>query len=491
MTIFRRLSWLSLFIAFSFLYGQSSINELKSFIQNKAQTSLLQNAQWGLYAFYTDNGQVVIDYQSQLALAPASCLKVITTGVALKILGSNYTFTTQLLSDGFLQPSGQLNGNIFIKGSGDPTLGSNTVPGSLSLDELMANWTQALQQKGIKVITGNIIADATLFDAHPIPDNWLWVDIGNYYGASSPALSINDNLYYLIFQPAQKVGQPATILGTLPPVPGLVFENHVLTGPAGSGDNAYIYCAPGQFTARVFGTIPAQSDSFKIKGALPDPALFAAQYFLNYLQNHGIQVRGRAQTLKTALKNQRLLLLTETHSPPLKRIIEQINKRSINLYCELLLKALSVNQGGNGSTTHGTEVLQQTLKQMNVNIDGLHLSDGSGLAPTNAITPRTFAEFLNTMRKDSSFTDFFNSLSIAGNPKDIGYFKNWGVGTRLQNNARIKSGLIEGVRSHVGYVNDRKGRLLVFAFLANRFSGRVKQIDQIHEALLIKLSNLP
>ncbi|WP_081475137.1 D-alanyl-D-alanine carboxypeptidase/D-alanyl-D-alanine endopeptidase [Caldithrix abyssi] len=489
MRIFNRLFWLPLLVL-SLVQSQSADFNFQRYIQTQETTGLLKNAQWSLYAIYADSKKPVIEHNIRFALAPASCLKLITTGAALKILGADYTFKTCVLTDGFIAPNGQIKGNIILKGGGDPTLGSAVVPGSLPLDSLFLSWVQALKQKGIRRIEGDIIADATLFDPHPIPDNWAWVDMGNYYGASSPALSIHDNLYYLIFKPSRTVGQPAAILATRPYISGLSFENHVLTGPAGSGDNAYIYCAPQQFKARVFGTVPAGVDSFTIKGSIPDPALFAAQYFLTFLQKNGINVTGKALTLKKPARTRRQILLAETTSPPLKKIIEQINKRSINLYCEMLVKAISIERGGNGNTKHGLNVIKKTLEDLKVNTEGLHLSDGSGLSRTNAITVRTMVEFLNAMRHDEQFTDYLHSLSLAGDPNDVGYFKKWGVGTKLAKNARLKSGLIESVRSHSGYLRDSSGRWIIFSFIANNFDGHFSAIDRIHESLLIQLSNL-
>jgi len=482
--------WLTVIVLFTIFASFSQVKsaDFKRLIQQYKNSKALENSQWALLAIDADNGQIIIDHQSKFALAPASCQKLITTGVALKLLGADFRFKTQILADGKITRDGMLNGNLIIKGNGDPTLGSNIVKGSLPLDSLMLSWLQDIKQKGVRTITGNIIADLSLFEPKPVPDDWMWVDLGNYYGASSPALTIHDNLYYLIFRPGIKEAEPTQILGTRPVIPGLIFENHVLTGAKGSGDNAYIFCAPGQFKASVFGTIPAGVDSFKIKGSIPDPALFAVQRFLTILMNNGITVKGKAVTTTSPVPSDNQILLTESISPPLKDIIEQTNKRSINLYCELLVKTLSVVRNGKGNTSQGLEIIEQTLKEMGVNTNGLHLSDGSGLAPTNAITPRAMVEFLNAMRNETCFEDYLNSISLAGDPNDVGYFKKWGLGTPLARNARIKSGLIEGVRSHSGYLKDQNGHWIIFSFIANHFKGHYTQIDKIHEKLLILLS---
>ena len=181
--------------------GDSVDKKIAALIHNYQKQPYLKHAQWSLSAIYIDDGSPIIDYQSEQSLAPASGLKLFTSSEALDILGEDFTCDTKLFYDGIFK-SGTLNGNIYIVGGGDPTLGSDQVDGSLSLDSLMDTWVVAIQSKGISKINGSIIADPLLFDEMTVPDNWNWIDIGNYYGAGVSALNINDNLYHLVFKPA-------------------------------------------------------------------------------------------------------------------------------------------------------------------------------------------------------------------------------------------------------------------------------------------------
>ncbi len=464
-----------------------SLKRIQNIITQAEHDTLLANAQWSLYAVYLKSGKVLIDHHSQFALAPASGQKILTTGTALMKLGKNFRFTTRLFYEGTVD-HGTLQGNVYLVGGGDPTLGSDQVPGSPGLDSLMSQWLTAFRQAGIRRINGTIFGDDLLFADRTIPDNWVWVDMGNYYGASSPALTIQNNYYRLIFAPGKHKGDPTEILGTEPPIPGLTFVNQVKTGAKGSGDNGYIYCAPGQFNAYVTGTVPAGPNRFAIKGAIPAPTLFAAQYLRRYLIAHGIAVAQPARRLTVPKDYSHATLLLKHLSPPLKDIVYQTNKRSINLYCELLAKQLSMQSGGPGTTKDGVRIIKQNLIAMGVPVEGLHLSDGSGLSRTNTVTTRLMVAYLRQMSKQPCFNTFYNSLAVTGDPNDIGYFKNWGKGTPLAFNAHMKSGLIERVRSHSGYLKDRSGRWIVFSFIVNNFDGSYKLVDKIHEHLLIELS---
>ena len=175
---------------------------------------------------------------------PASNLKLLTTAVALDMLGGDYQINTDLEYDGQINSKGELNGNLYIRGEGDPTLGSSEMEGVARYDSLFRIWVEQIKAKGIIKITGNIIGDDSYFDYMPLPGGWAWDDIGNYYAAGTSGLCINENLYYLYFKPADSVGEKAEVIRTEPQLANLSFINHMKTGKKGSGDNGYIYAAP-------------------------------------------------------------------------------------------------------------------------------------------------------------------------------------------------------------------------------------------------------
>ena len=468
------------------LFGQNQ--QIDKLIKSNQSKENLKNATWSLYAEYVDNGQTIIDYQSRFTLTPASGLKLVTTAAALEILGEEYKCATQLYYDGSISSDGILKGNIYIHGGGDPTLGSDRIACSLPLDSLMMNWINAIKKTGIKKIEGSIIADDLLFDYKRTPDYWSWIDIGNYYGTGPCALSIHDNFYYLLFEPGKYAGQPAEVMGTEPEIPGLTFINHMKTGPRFSGDNGYIYAAPGQFEALLNGTVPAGQKVFKIKGAIPDPALFAAQQLHQDLINAGVSITDYPAKLKNHIDYNQAKLIHSTISPPLKDIVFIINKKSFNLYAEQLVKLISLSQNKTGSLENGLKIIENFLSENSISTDGLELFDGSGLSRSNLITTKTMVELLKFIANRPSFKSYYNSLAVAGDEDDEGSFNNFGNGTIIENNARIKSGFISNIRSHSGYVHNRSGRLIAFSFIANNYHGSTGTINKIHKDLIIKLA---
>ncbi len=479
-----------IFMNLFFISYSQNYSKIENDIKELKESDLLKHAQWSIFAEYIHTGDTIVSYHSDESLAPASGLKVFTTSTALNLLGEDYHFRTRLYYDGIVTDNGVLKGNIYIVGGGDPTLGSNLVAGSLPLDSLMLTWTQAVKKLNIKKVDGAIIADALLFDGKRVPDYWNWMDIGNYYGAGTSALTINDNLYYLYFHPSLIVGDKAEVIQTTPEIPGLHFINFITTGPEGSGDNGYIYCAPNQFTATLRGTVPAGVSSFSIKGSIPNPPLFAAQYFKKFLESSDINVTKDSRVLTEPVTYDNSKLITATISPSLKDIVYIINKKSDNLYAEQLLKTLGLKEKGIGSTEAGIEVIDTFLDSVGIPTDGFKIYDGCGLSRTDMITTQIMVKLLIFMTKQKVFNSFYNSLAVVGKEDDPGYFSNFGVNSLLQNNARLKSGLITGVRSFSGYLKDLDGRMIAFSMIINNHSGTSKQIDNIQKQILLDLASL-
>ncbi len=461
--------------------------EFKKLFQQYKKSDELLHAQWSIYAAYADNGKVIFANDEDESCAPASNMKLITTAAGLHYLGKDYRYTTEVYTSGRLN-DGVLDGNIIVRGGGDPTLGSSLIASSLPLHELMNQWVDSIAARGIKRITGSIIADDLAFEREPVPGNWFYADMGNYYGASAGGLCINDNLYNLIFTQGKDEATPPKVARTEPEIPGLNFDNQLRSGKKGSGDNAYIFAAPYQFNATIRGSIPMGDGEFTIRGSIPDPALFAAQFLKQSLLNRGITVNSEAQKTLTPIRYDRATLIATHFSPPLAAILEVINKRSFNLYAEQVLRTIAFVKQGKGSLSEGAKLVEAFLKELNVATGALMVEDGSGLSRINMISAKLMGDMLTGLSKKEYFKDYLSTISLAGDPSDIGFFKSFGKGTPVEMNARIKSGTIQQVKCHSGYVRDSKGRLIVFSFLANNHHGSSSAITGYHEKLVISLS---
>lgn len=432
-----------------------------------------------------ESGRLLASYDPERSLSPASNLKVLSTGSALVLLGPDYRFLTKLEYEGELSHDGQLDGNLCLRAFGDPTLGSPLLEGAMPLEALLERLRMAVQQAGIRRIGGDVIGDASAFGSAAAAGAWHWEDMGNYYGAGAWALNIHENLHFLHFRQQGQLGATPPIAGIEPEVPGLHMINEVRSAARGSGDNAYIFGAPYQFSRYVRGTIPVGSGIFTIKGSLPDPPLFAAQSLRQSLATVGILSAGASSRLKGGEKKPGQLLYTH-YSPLLSQIVMRANMESVNLYCEAMVKGIGWEKEQDGSTSAGLEVIRKYWEEQGLSWDGVYLSDGSGLSGTNAVTSLFLARFLRLMarQEEAVFRPFLESLPEAGRS---GSLKNTLKGTAAEGRLRAKSGTLERVRAYSGYATARDGRLLAFSVIASNYEGKGGDMRQKLERFLLEL----
>lgn len=350
-----------------------------------------------IYAIDVHTKKVLFDKGGEKSLVPASCMKIVATGAALHLLGPEMRFQTDLETDGTLDEEGTLHGNLIVQGGGDPCLGSDRIPLSLSWEKQIDAWVSAVAKLGIKRIEGIVVCDASKWEKAMAVPSWNWEDIGNYYGAGASALSFHENSYTLVFKPGKKEGDPAEILRLDPPQATLTLINEVKTGPVGSGDRACIYGAEFSPIQSVRGTVPAGVDEFSIKGAIPDPAKCCADLLAKGLESKGILIERRR------LMPQGRVLIHTTHSPPVKEIVFWTNQNSINLYAEHLLKKMGEVVNGEGSTSAGIKAVASFWRSKGIDLEGFHMADASGLSRQNCVTAKQMVGILLKM-KESEFS---------------------------------------------------------------------------------------
>jgi D-alanyl-D-alanine carboxypeptidase/D-alanyl-D-alanine-endopeptidase (penicillin-binding protein 4) len=414
-----------------------------------------------------ETGSPVFEYQQDKSLAPASIMKLITSSAALEVLGPDHMFTTSLYYTGSLNKSGKtLKGDIIVKGGGDPTLGSDNFKDHYG--DFMKNWVERIRSLGINRIDGSVISDDSYFDYMPVPSKWLWEDLGNYYGAGVYGLSVYDNTYEIHFRTSGD-GSVPVVTKVTPEISGFHLDNYLTA--SGSGDNGYIFSPPYSNSGWISGTIPVNQEDFVLKGSIPDPPLFLATILDSMLVSEGIEITGNPTTsrLGKGHYNEGLTLLYRTESPPLRDIIKVLNRESVNLYAETLLKEMGKDSGGNGSTSSGVDLINSFLDEIGISRNGMHLTDGSGLSPANAVNARGVAGLLLYMKnKSGHFEDFFESLPEGGKNGTLsGCFLDHVFDSRL----RAKSGSMTRVRGYAGYLNTLSDRELIFCIIINNFSG--------------------
>ncbi len=468
-----------LLFTFFFISLAYSQDALTKFVNH----SSLRTANISVYIKDMKTGRVVAEHRASRAAIPASTMKVITTATALELLGAGYTFETTLSYDGTLEPGGILNGNIYIVGSGDPTLGSSKMGDSGFLNK----WVNALRQAGIKKINGNIIGDDSRFDNEGSNSKWTWDDIGNYYAPGIWGIAYRDNTVAVTFQSGAPGSIPA-IIRQQPQVPGMTIDNYV-TSTKTTSDNAYFFGAPKSMNRVVRGEIPANRPSFVVRAELPNPALLLAQEFQAALTAEGIGISGGAFDQDMYQRGRMLAPVTRTtlythNSAPLSEIIKEANQKSNNFYTEQLFKSLSLSKHPIATNQRSIEIVRQFWREKGLDTTELFMEDGSGLSPANAVSARFFTELMEYMyRKSANREVFINSLAVAGKVGTLaGFLKN----TPLDGKLTGKSGTISRVRSYTGYITNN--REWAFAVLVNNSAVNSWQTLSIIEDFLKEIS---
>lgn len=454
-------------------------HEVNKLLRKVVAAPDFKTAGFAFFAMDMESGETIAMVNPDMALRPASTLKLLTTATALELLGPAHHFQTTLeLSK---------TGDLIIKGGGDPTLGSSYFPDSTGSD-FLDEWVYSIKLTGADTLA-RVIADASYFSPDMVPPAWSWQNMGQYYGAGPCGLSIYDNTYTLFFDTPDQVGESAIFNRVEPFIP-LEIENRV-SADSISWDNSYIFGAPYSNERLIQGTLPLGQVDFDVRGSMPDPAWVAASQLDSALNASGIFTTGESTTRRLMAKKGEAIpnkgrVIHTTTSPGLAEIITETNTHSVNLFAEHFLLHAGIQLGSYPETVAAADSLTAFWNRKGMDTDGLSMHDGSGLSQYNAITPRQMVWLLNYMHSESEYAEtFYNSMAIAG---ESGTLESLFKGSVAEGKLRAKSGTISKAKAYAGYVTSQSGRKIAFSMVANGFSGSSRQARAKLEQLMIALA---
>lgn len=486
---------LNIFLLACILISASAVAPVSGQIPQPIRTLLakpcMQGCSFALSVKEVDTGTALYQYEADRQLTPASVMKIITTATALEILGADYRFPTTLAYEGNLV-NGTLEGNLHIQGSGDPSLGSAYFAPDKSTytpdqNTFLPEWIAAVEKAGIRKIRGAVIADESIFDTEGISMKWLREDMGSYYGAGSYGLCAFDNLYRLYLRTGG-VGSRPQIERTEPALPELYFHNYLKAMQVRS-DSSYIAGAPFASDRYLYGVVPVNRSPYILKGDIPDPPLFLAQYMSRQLEQKGIPVEGKPTCYRLLKEEDRwqshkLKKVCTTYSPSLEEIVRVTNHVSHNLFADALIKTIGLSYGRPSSFGQGIQALHAYWKEKGLDTSSLWMYDGSGLAVTDKISARLITDVLVYMATRSKVSAaFIHSLPQAGLEGSV---RNFLKGSRLQGKLRLKSGGMSRVKGYAGYI-DHQGKRYAIALFVNNYACEGKAMNRALEELLLNL----
>ena len=481
------LLFLTLFFgcAASGVRNDTPLGRLKAEIDHLISDPAFASATWGVYIESPDKREVLYRHNENKLLIPASNMKLFTTATALVRFGPNFKYKTRLYYDGTLS-YGTLNGNLIIRGSGDPTISGryngNNITGTFQ------EWADSLKAMGITEITGDIIGDDDYFDDVGMGYGWSWDDEPYYYSAHTSGLSFNDNTVDVRIAPGEKVGDKA-IIELDPPTKYVTIINNIKTTKADSTLYYDFSRSPDGNIFRFWGKFPisrkAKTDWISVR----NPTLYTATVVKETLESAGISVGGKAKDVDDISSKpdyDKLQTVAVYSSPPMSRMIRTVNKSSQNFYAEQLLKTIGKEYNHEGSASAGVKSVKSLLSGIGIDANGIKIVDGSGLSRMNIVTTRQVATLLRYMRGHKYFDSYYESLPIAGVD---GTIRHRMIGTNAQRNLRAKTGYVSYVRALSGYVTTTEGEDIIFSFIVNHYDVPTSMANELQNRIGVILSN--
>lgn len=411
---------------------------------------VLKNANWGFVVYDPKTKKVISSYNENTPLVPASTTKLLTTETALNLLGENYRWVTQLEYSGNIDENGVLNGNLYVVGSGDPSLGTNKA-GAWSYRDIISDFTSGLSREGIKKVNGDIIIQTALFKGNisRLPENVVWLENNNYYLPAGTTREINPANEKLI----------------------------VKKGNSFSSEKKYFYVSP--YMNQMVYADKYEGDGI-LTTKLPDAPAYLANTFRATLVKNGIPVTGKVTPKMTDANPENRKLVSAYKSPTLGDIVYYTNQHSDNSLAEALLKTVGFQKLGDQTSESGRSVVTTHLKEISFDLNGLSYIDGSGLSRSNLVTPISQVKYLTSLMNEKYYKTYLTSLPVGG---QSGTLKRMFLGT---GNGQVfaKTGTLNKVKALAGYIKTNSGKTLVFSLLVNNYSGSVDMVKKRMEKIL-------
>lgn len=426
-----------------------------------------------------DDGRVLYRRNAHRLFMPASNLKLITAAAALARLGPDFRYHTAVVARG-ARVADTLVGDLVVVGRGDPTFAvdATVVPDALAALRPLADSVRA---RGIHVVRGRILGDASRFTAPPLGPGWAWDDLSEDYAAPVGALQLNDGVAWVEATPGAVTGDPVTATLQPPGAPLRLFDV-ATTAPADSAIRRLtVDRAPFSDSVTLAGRQSAGAGAVRIPVSVPDPGRYFTAGLAEVLREANVTVTGDSTAHDSTVDT-----LFTWDSPPLSAVLPLMLKPSQNQIGETLLRTLGAEVTGVGSMDSGRSVVGDVLTSFGIAPDAYVLADGSGLSRYDYVTPEALARLLAAMYRRPDFEALYDALPIAGVD---GTLATRLKGTAAEGNAHAKTGTLSNVRALSGYVKAADGEMLLFVLLANNFTVPQRVVEAAQDQIVERLAH--
>jgi serine-type D-Ala-D-Ala carboxypeptidase/endopeptidase (penicillin-binding protein 4) len=430
-----------------------------------------------LYVQQVDQRQPRLSHRADQPMNPASTMKLLTTDAGLELLGPSYRWRTEIY--GSLPPQGEvLNGDLVIKGYGDP---------ALTLENF---WLllRSLRQSGVRDIRGDLVLDRGYFDTsgNESPGKF---DGESYraYNATPEALLVNFKATRFIFRGDPTLGK--VLISADPALPQLTLVNQVALSQVPCADwkdrIGYRVLREKELVTVTFsGNYSVACGEKALELSIFDDDVYVFQLFRQMWQEQGGLFSG---TLKAGSLQLGAPRLAQVDSPPLSDVIRLVNKYSNNVMARQILMTLGAERyGAPGSPQSGANAVREWLAEKGMEWPELVIENGAGLSRNERVSARHLGELLLAAYRSPTMPELMSSLPIVAID---GTMQQRLKSSAVAGQAHIKTGSLDGVRAMAGYLLDAKGRRWVVVLMTNHPAAASSKTAQ--DALLEYIYALP
>ncbi len=399
-----------------------------------------------------DSGETVLGWQDQVSRNPASTMKLVTTLVALDVLGPSYRWPTDIYALGEVA-DGRLDGDLLLKGYGDPYL----------VTERVWQMLRRIRQAGIREVIGDLLLDDSYFDVAPYDPAEFDRQPLRAYNVAPNALLMNFKVVRYWFEPDHTANSVRVLLD--PALKNLHVENRlILANGSCRGYRRGISITPNDdLDTMIFeGRFPNGCRRYAMDRTALSHGAFAYGLFASLWQESGGVLEGSWRNAVAPETGDALLTFS---SPPLLEIIALVNKHSNNVMARQLLYTLSAETlGAPGTEQGGLQVMRDWLARELPEVDSARLANGAGLSRETRINARDFASILRYAWQQPYMPEYSSSLALSGHD---GTLRERFDDNNLTGQAHLKTGSLDHVAAVAGYMQSFSGRRFAVVMLHN------------------------
>lgn len=419
-----------------------------------------------VYVQDMNTGQVLESHRADVAMQPASVMKLVTTFAALRALGPDFSWQTEFKSEAPVR-GGVLEGAVYWVGSGDPVFDQKDIQ----------NVQGQMRQRGIQAIRGPLVFDDSVWSSNGSADDFER-DAGETF-ATPP--SPHMLAYKVVWAKAVRNPLGDIAFEANPPLPGIAQQINVQSGTDLANCTSlknYVSAAYRSGVLYFNGKLPESCIGSEMFINMLDMDEFAGQSFTNQWRAGGGEIADGYRFGKTPVAAQTLAV---HRSPSLSYILRDMNKNSNNVIARSLFLTLGAQRGKGETVQSARAQVRRELVAAGLDDEALDLENGSGLSRRERATARMLGEMLAAAWKSPFRQALVDSLPIGGVE---GTLKNRFNDQSQTGRFYLKTGTLDNVRALAGYwlpANPAEGNPLSVVAVVNSKQAKqyLPQLDNV------------